>query len=457
MKKILVIIIVLGGLAYGGYRWWSQRSATGKEQAVSYRTLPIMRSSIVQEVTATGTVAPIKKVEVATQVTGKVLELLADYNSHVRAGEKIATIDPATYEAALASSQARLKSSLASLARTKVELNLAEKELLRQQKLAERKMNTEAELDSALAARDQLLAQIKSNEASIEEAEASTRQAKANLNYCTINSPVTGVVISRSVDEGQTVVSNMNASALFTIATDLSKMQVEASIPEADIGQIKVGQTVNFTVDAYKDNFVGKVTQIRLAATTVSNVVTYPVIVEAENPGEKLFPGMTANLSIIVEEARNILTVPAAALRFKPADPSASAGKAPGGGMPSGAPPAGFQRPAGMAGGFSGGFPAGGMGKSAAPAGSGSVIWLLGEDGKPQKAEVKLGITDGVQQEIKEAESLEGKAVIIGIQKAVKQNTASAGSSNPFTPKFPGANKKNNSRGGSGAPAGPPR
>ncbi|MBP1583699.1 MAG: hypothetical protein J6866_07075, partial [Victivallales bacterium] len=129
----------------------------------------------------------------------------------------------------------------------------------------------------------------------------------------------------------------------------------------------------------------------------------------------------------------------------------------PGGHCPVAVRASGSRSPAGMSGGFSGGFPAGGMGKSAAPAGSGSVIWLLGEDGKPQKAEVKLGITDGVQQEIKEADSLEGKAVIIGIQKAVKQNTASAGSSNPFTPKFPGANKKNNSRGGSGAPARPPR
>jgi len=465
MKKAIVLIIILAVLGYGGYRYYSRRQS-GPVQAVSYRTSKVARGAIVQEITATGTVEPIKEVEVATQVTGKVTQLLADYNSHVSAGEKIATIDPDTYEASLASANARLKSSEAALERTKAHLVLAEKELLRQQKLAEKKMNSEAELDNAVATRDQLLADLKSNEASIEECKASLRQAKTNLDYCTIISPVTGIVISRSVDEGQTVVSSMNASPLYTIATDLSRMQVEASVPEADIGQVKVGQTVNFTVDAYKEKFTGKVVQIRLAATTVSNVVTYPVIVEAENPGTKLFPGMTANLSIIVQEANDIVLIPAAALRFKPDQGLVAA--PPQGGMPGGKMPEGFQPPQGgkMPEGFQPpqggkmpeGFqpPQGGMPgmKGGMPPKPENVVWLLESDNHVRPVPVQLGITDGVNQEILNAEDLVGKEVVLGIQKAKKTGEEQAVNTNPFAPKPPGGGKKGQ-RGGAGGPPPP--
>ncbi len=411
MKKIVIIVIVAAILGYGGFRWYRHRVSGQGEAAETggYRTARIERMSLSQEITATGTVQPIKKVEVATQVTGKVTQLLADFNSKVEEGEQIATIDPATYEAALSSARARLRINEASLQRTRTQLALAEKELVRQQRLAERQMNTEAELDSALASRDQLLAEVASNEASIEESRASLKQAETNLGYCTIVSPVTGIVISRSVDEGQTVVSSMNATALYVIATDLSRVQVEASVPEADVGQIRVGQRVSFTVDAYKETFTGRVTQIRLSATTVSNVVTYPVIVEADNPGEKLFPGMTANLSILVEEAENVLAVPAAALRFKPEGAVEAVGNAP-------------------------------------------TVWLLDETGGLQPWPVQLGITDGVSQQLLGAEALAGRTVVLGIQKLKKGEAASSGTSNPFAPKMPSRGK-----GGAGGPPPPPR
>ena len=451
MKKIILLVVILAVIAGGFYYW--KRHHVVQDATVYYRSQEIQRGSVTEEVTATGTVDPIQKVSVTTQVTGEVIELHADYNSRVKEGDVIALIDPDTYESALASQRAslasqhaQLKSAEATLERTTAQLVFAQKELTRQKKLAERGMTTEAELDSAQATVDELTATRKQNEASIEQAKASIEQAKAavknaetNLSYCTIHSPVTGVVIDRSVDKGQTVVSSMNATALFTIATDLSVVQVEAAIPEADIGGIRVGQTVNFTVDAYKTKFKGKVMQIRLSSTTTSNVVTYPVIVEAENPGEKLFPGMTANLSIITQDVENTVVVPNAATRFTPPN-QASAEPAQGGFPTNGAPSARFGTPMGG--------PPATIGEEAGEA----TIWIADSETQIHPVTVRTGITDGVNTVILDGEELLGKRVVVGKQSSAQATKGSDQPKNPFMPSPP---RGGNRRGGAGGP--PPR
>lgn len=412
MKKFIAIILVLA-IAGGGYWYWKKKQSVPKEKKVVYRKAKVMLGTITQEVSATGTVQPMKEVEVGTQVTGKIMQLNADFNSNVKEGDIVALIDPATYEASFAAASAQLKSSMANLEKTKTELALAEKELTRLKALLDREMISASEYDSALAVRDKLKADIKINEASIDNAKANTKQAKTNLEYCTIKSPVTGVVIDRSVDEGQTVVSNMNASTLFKIAADLSKVKVEASIPEADVGQLKVGQTVRFTVDAYRRPFTGTVKQIRLAAVTSSNVVTYPVIVEADNKNGLLFPGMTATLSIIVAEVKDCLCVPAAALRFK---------------------------------------------KNELPQDFRSAVWRVKPDGEIEPVKVKLGISDSINYQI-DSELKEGDEIAIGIMTEAELKGGGQQVNNPFMMRPPGMRGGNrggaggNNRGGAGGGA----
>ncbi len=403
MKTFISIILVLA-IAGGGYWYWKKKHAAPKEQKVVYRKAKVMLGTITQEVSATGTVQPMKEVEVGTQVTGKIMQLNADFNSNVKEGDIVALIDPATYEASYAAASAQLKSSMANLEKTKTELALAEKELKRLKALLDREMISASEYDSALAVRDKLKADIKINEASIENAKANTKQAKTNLEYCTIKSPVTGVVIDRSVDEGQTVVSNMNASTLFKIAADLSKVKVEASIPEADVGQLKVGQTVRFTVDAYRRPFTGTVKQIRLAAVTSSNVVTYPVIVEADNKQGLLFPGMTATLSIIVAEEKDCLCVPAAALRFK---------------------------------------------KNELPQDFRSAVWRMKPDGEIEPVKVKLGISDSINYQI-DSELKEGDEIAVGIMTEAELKGGGQQVNNPFMMRPPGMRGGRGGMGGAG-------
>ncbi|MBQ6472822.1 MAG: efflux RND transporter periplasmic adaptor subunit, partial [Victivallales bacterium] len=267
MKKIAVMILVVALAGCGWWLWRGRRNVATKN-AVFYRCAKVASGTITQEVSATGTIKPIKEVEVGAQVNGKIISLTVDYNSRVKKGEVVAQIDPATYEATYNAAKAQLSSAMATLEKTQASLSLAEKELARLKSLVDRKMVSDSEYDTQLSTRDQLLAEVKINKATIAQATANAKKAKTDLDYCTILSPVTGVVLSRDVDEGQTVVSNMSASSLLKIATDLSRIQVEASVPEADVGQLRLGQTVNFTVDAYRDTFVGTVKEIRLAATT---------------------------------------------------------------------------------------------------------------------------------------------------------------------------------------------
>ncbi|MCQ2367974.1 MAG: efflux RND transporter periplasmic adaptor subunit [Kiritimatiellae bacterium] len=380
-----------------------------EEQKPQYRTAKIVRTDIVSTVEATGTVTPIKKVEVGAQVNGRVIKLFVDYNSVVTNGQVVALIDPLVYEANYKSAVAQLHVAeanvevrKAALASAQAELILAEKTFARKSTLAEKSLASAADLDAATevldrakAAVEQAKANLKSAESSVEQARASSQKAEADLGYCTIKSPVDGVVITRSVDEGQTVVSSMNAVPLLKIAEDLKTIWVEANVPEADVGSIHEGQRVTFTADAYRDKFEGVVKQVRISATTTNNVVTYPIIVEAANPGEKLFPGMTTTITIETDRADDTLAVTSAAFRFRPSDKVTEL--------------------------------------------KGKKVWLM-KDGDIEARAIEAGVADASFTQILNADDLEGCEVAIGYQTAGAAKAAKE-TSNPFMPKPPQHNK----------------
>lgn len=412
LVKTGVWLAVLGGAAYGVVRFLDARKT--EAAVVHYRTARVVRTDIFRTVEATGTVQPIKEVEVGAQVNGRIVKLFVDYNSVVTNGQVVALIDPQVYEANYKSALGELHANEANVKKCEAQLALAEKTLTRKRELVKKEMAPVADYDSALEARDTGLAALAAAKASVEKSQASVSQAKANLDYCTILSPVDGVVITRSVDEGQTVVSSMNAVPLLKLATDLRRIQVEATVPEADIGSVKDGQAVTFTVDSYAGvTFTGEVTQVRMASTTTSSVVTYPVIIEAENPGGKLFPGMTANISVHVDAARGVLAVTSAAFRYHPAEAAHDA------------------RP---------------------PAEKGRALHLLGTDGRPERLVVETGLSDGSFTEIRSQDAaLEGREAILGVAVAPKAGAAPGGANNPFMPKHPSRDKNKKS----GAPPPP--
>lgn len=272
---------------------------------LTLETAPVTRISITNSVTATGTVEPVTEVEVGTQVSGIIDKLYVDYNDEVKAGQVIAEMDRVTLQAELESAQSTLASS-----KTEYEYRL--KEYNRSKALHEKELISEADYDLAVYNYERALNSYK-------QSQASMVKVRRNLGYATITSPIDGVVISRAVEEGQTVAAGFNTPTLFVIAKDLTKMRVIADVDEADIGQVKEGQPVDFTVDAYPDDvFKGEVQQVRLEATTSSNVVTYEVVITAENPDLKLKPGLTASVTIKTLERDGSLSVPTKALRFNP-------------------------------------------------------------------------------------------------------------------------------------------
>ena len=377
----LILVVALAGC--------SKSPLAAKSKGPHYRFAPIVRADVVRTVEATGTVTPRNTKEgipVGAQVNGRIIRLFVDYNSTVTNGQVVALIDPLVYEATY-------KNALAQLHSNQAKLVLAEKTLVRKQALFAKQMCSEADLDQAVETRD-------TAKAAVEQGEASVSKAKADLDYCTIRSPVNGVVIARKVEEGETVVSSYNAVPVLTIAEDLNVIWVEATVPEADVGNIKVGQEVTFTADAYRRRFKGKVKQIRKAHTTTNNVVTYPIIIEADNPDEMLFPGMTATLSIETARAENAVVVSAAAFRFRPKDDEREPGEVP----------------------------------------RGRKIWLAGEGGKLKPVVVTEGVSDVSFTQLVDGDALEGREAVVGYETAA---TAAKGeeATNPFMPKFPKRNK----------------
>ncbi|NCT69408.1 MAG: efflux RND transporter periplasmic adaptor subunit [Xanthomonadaceae bacterium] len=316
----VAVVAILGAGAW----YWTSRKADGAESA--YRTTTVERGDIRVAISATGTLSAISTVTVGSQISGQVTDVLVDYNSEVKKGEVLARIDPSTYEAQIEQGNAQIANAQASLKQAQATLANAELDYTRKADLGTQKLVAQSDVDLARAARDQARAQVNAAQASIRQQTASTQTTRVNLDRTVIRSPVDGVVLTRSIEPGQTVAASLQAPELFTIAEDLSKMKIELAVDEADIGQVKVGQVVSFTVDAFADRqFRGEVQQVRLSATTTSNVVTYPVVVSVDNSDGTLLPGLTVNAEIEVSKRDDILKISNAALRYKPTGEEANA------------------------------------------------------------------------------------------------------------------------------------
>jgi HlyD family secretion protein len=344
-KYLILMVILLAIVLTGAYFLYPTIGQKGSNQR--FRTVNVDRGEISSVITATGTINPVTTVLVGSQVSGTIKDLHADFNSHVKEGQVIAQIDPAIVEAQveqgranllnaqanLLNAQANLKNAQANLSKAEIAVVDAKRTLERNKELIEKKVIAQATLDTAQTNFDTAIAQrevakaqlesarsqVESNRAQVEQARAGLKVADTNLRYTTIRSPVNGIVISRNVDVGQTVAASLQAPTLFTIAKDLTRMQVDTNVSEADIGRVVKDQDATFTVDAYPDKtFRGKVSEIRNAPTTVQNVVTYDVVIQVDNTDLRLKPGMTANVSVQIEHREGVLKIPNAALRFRP-------------------------------------------------------------------------------------------------------------------------------------------
>ncbi|ABC82742.1 efflux RND transporter periplasmic adaptor subunit [Anaeromyxobacter dehalogenans] len=396
-----VAIAALAALL-GLWRWRAASSAG----EVHYETAKVDRGRVVAKVTATGTLSALVTVQVGSQVSGRISELHADFNSRVRKGEVIARIDPQLFRAAVAQAKANTVAAEGNLAKARAQAADAERQLGRTRQLAERNLVAAADLDTAQANADGARAAVQAAQGTVAQARAALQQAQVNLGYTDIVSPTNGVVISRNVDVGQTVAASLQAPILFVIAEDLAKMQVDTSVAEADVGRLRAGMPATFTVDAYPNEvFSGTVRQVRNAATTVQNVVTYDAVVDVANPDLKLKPGMTATVTFVYAQRDDALRVPNAALRFRP--------------------PPGLKRPAQGAQAQEAAAPAGqgaraaarpdrsgGDGARARPDG-GRTVWVLrGEARDPVAVAVQTGITDGSATELVSGDLREGDPVV---------------------------------------------
>jgi len=354
MKSIIIIVLALTA-AGGGWWYWKQ----SRPQEVKYQTGAVTRGDVTQVVSATGQLNPVLNVTVGSQISGNIAKLFADYNSIVKANEVVAELDPAPYEATV-------HQAIANVAYAKAALELAQLTADRKAELVKEHAAAQADLDTAVA-------NLHQAQATLQIQQANQETAQINLDHCTIASPIDGIVISRSVDVGETVAASLNAPVLFTIANDLRKMQIDASVAEGDVGQLEIGQAVNFNVDAYPTRtFHGTVAQVRNSPSTVQNVVTYDTVVSVNNDDQKLKPGMTANLFIVIAERPDVLKLPNAALRFHPSD--------------------------------SDGTPAGGAESTPRPHerhdGSHTIYILPAGEKKPAPVQVHLGISDGIYTEV---------------------------------------------------------
>ena len=316
MKKILTGIIILIIITAGVFVLFRD-----KEPEIKFRTINVSKGDIREIVTASGTVNAVTTVLVGTQVSGTIKHIYVDFNSQVKRDQLIARIDPAIFEAQVEQARANLLSARANLEKADAALVDAKRTFDRTKELYQRNLIARSELDTAETNHETSKAQVEVAKAQIVQTEAALRLSGTNLRYTSIVSPVDGIVVSRNVDVGQTVAASFQTPTLFTIAQDLTKMQINTNVDEADIGKIKIGQPVEFNVDAYPEIiFNGKVWQIRIAPITVQNVVTYDVVIKMDNPELKLKPGMTANVSILTAVKKDILKIPNAAMRFRPSD-----------------------------------------------------------------------------------------------------------------------------------------
>ena len=359
----------------------------------TFQTANVTRGPITQAVTATGTLNPVLNVQVGSQVSGNISKLFADFNSQVKAGQVVAQIDPALFQAAVTQAEGDVASAQAAL-------ELARLNAKRTQDLFARKTSSQADLDQAMA-------NLHQGEANVKIKQGALDKAKADLDHCTITSPIDGVVISRSVDVGQTVAASLQAPVIFQIANDLAKMQIDSNVAEADVGVVQVGQDVDFTVDAFPtQTFHGKVVQVRNAPITVQNVVTYDTVIGVSNPDLKLKPGMTANVSIVAARKDNVLQIKNAALRYRPTE--------------AGATEMGSRSPSSR-----GGRGLGGRERTT----SERTVYVL-SGSQPTPVQIKTGISDGVVTEV--VEGLKEGDRVVTAEMAAKSQPAST-PANPFS------------------------
>jgi HlyD family secretion protein len=470
-KYISIPLVALAVMtAVGTYEFFSV-----KADKPSYIFGTVERGDIVLQVAATGTLAAVTTVQVGTQVSGTIAGLYADFNSEVKKGQLLAKLDPELFQAQVQQAEANVRTSEASLnddkasiasavanfQKAKVDLLNNQRKLKMQKELWDQALIPRDDLDTAQATLDASQAALEAQQAQLDsanarykadeqrlgQAQAALDQAKVNLEHTVITSPISGTIISRSVDRGQTVAASFSSPTLFTIGEDLTKMQVSTNIDEADVGKIKTGMDATFTVDAYPNEvFQGRISQVRLAATTVQNVVTYSAMIDVSNPLLKLKPGMTANVKILIDKAENVLKFPNSALRFKPDMPDQemaalfkqageeqfyahqkAAAARPNSGLRMGIAPSGLREPsqAAMAG-QGGNNPrpqtprpdAGAHGRPVA-------LWVLGSDKTPHPVVVRLGLTDGVQTEIEPGKLKEGDKIILALESSQANRPAS--------------------------------
>jgi HlyD family secretion protein len=409
-KKLWASVVVLAVCGGGALVLAKRRTA---KPLVKWETAAIDRGRIVARVTATGTLSALVTVQVGSQVSGRIQQLLVDFNSPVKKGQLIAKIDPQLFQAALEQARANFAAAEGNLLKAKVLADQAEIDFKRQAALAERKLVAPADFDSARSNLAAAKAQISVNQGQVQQAKAALSQARVNLAYTNIVSPTDGVVISRSVDVGQTVAASLQAPTLFVIAEDLRKMQVDTSVAEADVGKLTAGMDATFVVDAYPgERFKGKVRQIRNAAQTVQNVVTYDAVIDVDNSDLKLRPGMTANVNFVFANRDSVLRVPNAALRFRPSPDVLSAfkidGKSPSGGEEKGA---GLALAATSKGGGHLRGPGAGAGGKGDEMPDRKAVWVLKES-VPSSIKIRTGTSDGSKTEVVEGPLAEGDEVI---------------------------------------------
>jgi HlyD family secretion protein len=428
-----LVWLLLGALALaGGYGLLRGRSAPA-----GYTTGMVDRGDVVEVVGATGTLEAVTTVQLGSQVSGTIQSLHADFNSTVSRGQVVARLDPSLFEARLGQARANLLAARANVDRARATVEDTRQKYERAKELAAQKLLPVTELETAKANYDGAIAQLKANEAAESQAQANLNQAEVDLSHTIIKTPIDGVVISRNVDVGQTVAASFQAPVLFLIANDLTRMRVNASIDEADVGRVREGQEVTFHVDAFPEReFVGKVEQVRLNPTTTANVVTYNTIVAVDNQNLLLRPGMTATVSVVVRKAENALRLPAAALRFRPEGYQRPTGRT------GGAQGASAERPAGGTANIPGAAMAGERRGPRAGTGPGrpTTVFALDANGRPKALDVRVGISDGQFVELRDGLE-EGAAVITGTQipgaPVASPRAGASPSSNPFSPQRP--------------------
>ena len=437
MKKLLkfiIVIAVLAAIAFGVKSYFFDGATAN--QVGSLISTPVVTDTIKTTISATGTLEPVDQVEVGTQVSGDIAKINVDFNSKVKKGQVIAELDKSKL-------QSTLKQATISYNSAENDLKFKQSTYNRIKKLSESRSASAVELEQAEY-------NLNAAKFSVEQRKNEVSQARLNLSYATIKSPIDGVVLKRAVDVGQTVAASMSTPTLFVIAKDLNQMKVMAAIDEADIGQVKKDQRVTFTVDAFpNDVFNGSVQEVRLNPTTTSNVVTYTVVISAQNPEQKLLPGMTATCTIVTQEITDAVTIPVKALKFTPAegtpmvDPkdmprpqrksSDSAAVASDDNMP---PP-----PPGMGPGGPGGMPtAGAKKKNRKPKLEGDHVWI-NINGKAAPRRVKIGLSDGVKVQILKGLSV-GDSVVTSQEIITEKSASKSNAASPFMPQRPGKKKK---------------